>query len=286
MVERMYEMWKQLITLISSIKRSKLKDDDPDSAIDSFARFAQLSAHLLKTSSLVSMTSFTAFSIINRSQVSFMSIPSFHTSPTNRLVTCWSTKYGQHIIGTPWTILSIVEFHPLCVKKPPTAGWARTSSCGAQSTIHPISLVRSSSFLGICDSSYSPVIDPGRLTHRNARTYSIKANHRSRRLQTHIHRKTKTSIRYHHSHRPFRPPTQSPRHHHLPENRLTHSIRSLHHLNKPVTGDRLLMLKSIGDGFESEVGVGVESGHHLGVAEERAVDVVGVEEGDMDAGKT
>lgn len=46
------------------------------------------------------------------------------------------------------------------------------------------------------------------------------------------------------------------------------------------------MLKSIGDGFESEVGVGVESGHHLGVAEERAVDVVGVEEGDMDAGKT
>lgn len=46
------------------------------------------------------------------------------------------------------------------------------------------------------------------------------------------------------------------------------------------------MLHSIRDGQKTEVGVAAESGQDTGVAEERAVDVIGVEEGDVDAGKT
>ncbi|MQM23410.1 hypothetical protein Taro_056474 [Colocasia esculenta] len=39
---------------------------------------------------------------------------------------------GQARVGTPFHTLSRVEFHPQCVRNPPTAGWASTSTCGAQ----------------------------------------------------------------------------------------------------------------------------------------------------------
>lgn len=46
------------------------------------------------------------------------------------------------------------------------------------------------------------------------------------------------------------------------------------------------MLNAIRDGLELEVRIAVEPGQHLGVAEEWAVDVFGVEEGDMETRKT
>ncbi|OAY75908.1 hypothetical protein ACMD2_18885 [Ananas comosus] len=49
---------------------------------------------------------------------------------------CCSAKKGQHSIGTHRT-LSSVEFHPLCVRNAPTAGWQSTSSCGHQFAMSP-----------------------------------------------------------------------------------------------------------------------------------------------------
>lgn len=101
---------------------------------------------------------------------SFMSTPTFHTSLTNLLLTCWSAKNGQHIIGTPATMLSNVEFHPLWVKKHPTDGCARTSSYGAHATRHPLSLAAVSS----SDGAVSPPASTmsGLITHRNGRPLS------------------------------------------------------------------------------------------------------------------
>ncbi|KAJ0546392.1 hypothetical protein HanIR_Chr08g0360441 [Helianthus annuus] len=80
--------------------------------------------------------------------------------------------------------------------------------------------------------------------------------------------------------------TQPTRKHHFPEKRFSDHIYSIHHFHEPVSRDRIFMLKSIRNRLESEVGVAAEPGQHLGVAEKRAVDVFGVEEGDTDARKT
>ncbi|GAV69189.1 hypothetical protein CFOL_v3_12690, partial [Cephalotus follicularis] len=44
-----------------------------------------------------------------------------------------SAYSGHAIIGTPFVTLSSAEFHPQCDKNPPTDGWLKISTCGAQS---------------------------------------------------------------------------------------------------------------------------------------------------------
>uniref|UniRef100_A0A0A9G6U5 Bx9 n=1 Tax=Arundo donax TaxID=35708 RepID=A0A0A9G6U5_ARUDO len=65
-------------------------------------------------------------------------------------------------------MLSTVEFHPLCITKAQTAGCANTSSCGAHSTIRPLSSISSSS-----PSGSSPDLKPrtrlGLTTQMNGR---------------------------------------------------------------------------------------------------------------------
>uniref|UniRef100_A0A0E0ETW3 Uncharacterized protein n=1 Tax=Oryza meridionalis TaxID=40149 RepID=A0A0E0ETW3_9ORYZ len=51
----------------------------------------------------------------------------------------WSDHCGTATIGTPALNPSVVEFHPQCVTKHPTAGCASTSSCGHHVTMSPLS---------------------------------------------------------------------------------------------------------------------------------------------------
>ncbi|MFS7941279.1 hypothetical protein Hanom_Chr05g00474391 [Helianthus anomalus] len=71
------------------------------------------------TTSLSTSSLFTSLSI---------SIATPHLVQLNQQFGNWSEKNGQQIIGTPLEILSTVEFHPLCVKNPPTDGWFITCS--------------------------------------------------------------------------------------------------------------------------------------------------------------
>ena len=78
---------------------------------------------------------------------------------------CWSPKNGLQRIGTPGHTLSMVEFHPQCVKKPPIKGWFSTSSWGHQLTIRPLSLVSNLNSSGnIVD---SPTTKSGLIIHKN-----------------------------------------------------------------------------------------------------------------------
>ncbi|WVZ09859.1 hypothetical protein V8G54_014389 [Vigna mungo] len=70
-------------------------------------------------------------------------------------------------MGTPATKLSRVEFHPLCVKNPPMALCASTSSCGAHPTMNPLSLVPSSNSAATRSSLSFPATISGRITHKN-----------------------------------------------------------------------------------------------------------------------
>ncbi|BAF21641.1 Os07g0503200 [Oryza sativa Japonica Group] len=83
---------------------------------------------------------------------------------------CCSAYSGHGAIGTPCHRLSSTEFHPPCVTKPPMAGWARISFCGAHvGHTMPLPLVlsrnpsgRSSSrfaSVGCSDPSGAPVPD-------------------------------------------------------------------------------------------------------------------------------
>nr|ACF84670.1 unknown [Zea mays]ACG28697.1 hypothetical protein [Zea mays] len=54
-----------------------------------------------------------------------------HATSSNALSGC-SAYSGHGAIGTPCHRLSSTEFQPQWVTKPPTAAWARISSCGAQ----------------------------------------------------------------------------------------------------------------------------------------------------------
>ncbi|KAG2650177.1 hypothetical protein PVAP13_1NG203538, partial [Panicum virgatum] len=56
--------------------------------------------------------------------------PTPHTSQAYLQLVYWSENPGQDTIGTPAATPSHVEFHPLCVRKQPTAGWRSTCSCG------------------------------------------------------------------------------------------------------------------------------------------------------------
>ncbi len=63
--------------------------------------------------------------------------------------TIWSESFGHPIIGTPIAMLSIIEFHPQCVRNPLTIGCARIWSCGAQEKYtKPLSFVLSKKPLG------------------------------------------------------------------------------------------------------------------------------------------
>uniref|UniRef100_A0A6N2JZ91 Uncharacterized protein n=2 Tax=Salix viminalis TaxID=40686 RepID=A0A6N2JZ91_SALVM len=68
-------------------------------------------------------------------------------------------------IGTPEEMLSIVEPHPLCVRKPPIEGWLRTSSCGHQLQIKLLSFV--SSVYSGGNIAESPATISGLIIHRN-----------------------------------------------------------------------------------------------------------------------
>ncbi|KAM3690686.1 hypothetical protein ACB098_09G142200 [Castanea mollissima] len=120
-------------------------------------------------------------STVDLSHVSFISSPIFHPSLTHLLLSWWSPNNGQQIKGTPAPMLSKIEFQPLWVKNPPTAEWARTSSCGAQSTTNPLSFVASSSSIGIMSSPFTPSIISPRITNKNdmpllIRPYQISNN--------------------------------------------------------------------------------------------------------------
>ena len=81
---------------------------------------------------------FIIISMVDLSHVSFISSPILHPSLSHLLLRWWSPNRGQQIIGTPASMLSKIEFQPLWVKNPPTAGWTRTSSCEAQSTTNSL----------------------------------------------------------------------------------------------------------------------------------------------------
>jgi hypothetical protein len=66
----------------------------------------------------------------------------------------------------------------------------------------------------------------------------------------------------------------------------SNNVYSIHHLIKPVTGDRVFMLKSIRDHLKFEVGVAFETGQYMVVTEERAMNVARVKKCDINAGKT
>uniref|UniRef100_A0A7N0TXG3 Secreted protein n=1 Tax=Kalanchoe fedtschenkoi TaxID=63787 RepID=A0A7N0TXG3_KALFE len=75
---------------------------------------------------LYAITFRTSFSTPSLFTSESISIPTPHLLQENQQFVCCSAKNGQHIIGTPALILSIVEFHPQCVRNPPTDGWLRT----------------------------------------------------------------------------------------------------------------------------------------------------------------
>uniref|UniRef100_J3KUN4 Uncharacterized protein n=1 Tax=Oryza brachyantha TaxID=4533 RepID=J3KUN4_ORYBR len=64
--------------------------------------------------------------------------PTRHTSEMYMAFTVWSDHCGTATIGTPALSASVVEFHPQCVTKHPTAGCASTSSCGHHATMSPL----------------------------------------------------------------------------------------------------------------------------------------------------
>lgn len=75
----------------------------------------------------------------------------------------WSPNCGQQIIGTRPRMPSITELRPQWDRNPPTAGWSRTSSCGAQPTMHALS-----SFSRVPTKSLSfSATESGRHTHKN-----------------------------------------------------------------------------------------------------------------------
>nr|TKW31283.1 hypothetical protein SEVIR_2G095360v2 [Setaria viridis] len=96
--------------------------------------------------------------------------PVRHTWSTYLAFPIWSPKNGRHSIGTPAHTPSSVEFHPQCVQKPPTAGCARTSSCGAQLTTTPRPRVAASKPSGReIEDGGAPRTRPGRSTQRKGR---------------------------------------------------------------------------------------------------------------------
>ncbi|KAL4592103.1 hypothetical protein LXL04_005087 [Taraxacum kok-saghyz] len=73
--------------------------------------------------------------------------PTPNTSTTNFSFKNWSANCGHVTMGTPPHTPSSIEFHPQCVKNPPTEGWDNIKTCGAHPRIKnpsPLSLILSS----------------------------------------------------------------------------------------------------------------------------------------------
>ncbi|KAH7314876.1 hypothetical protein KP509_21G025200 [Ceratopteris richardii] len=75
-------------------------------------------------------------------------------------------KYGQHSIGTPCAIASMIEFHPQCVMNPPMDGCASTSTCETHSTISPLPSHLDKMALSSDVDMVAPSMRSGRQTHR------------------------------------------------------------------------------------------------------------------------
>ncbi|OAY72349.1 hypothetical protein ACMD2_23657, partial [Ananas comosus] len=151
---------------------SKFAKEGPPSC----AAFAAMSFHSMALLFISFPFSPPMISLINPS-TSFLftspsiSIPIPHSAHYLQLVCC-SAKKGQHSIGTPPHTLSSVEFHPLCVRNAPTAGWQSTSSCGHQFAMSPLSFVPSTNSGG--STAASPLTRSGLMIHRNS--YSLFAS--------------------------------------------------------------------------------------------------------------
>uniref|UniRef100_A0A0A8YH60 Uncharacterized protein n=1 Tax=Arundo donax TaxID=35708 RepID=A0A0A8YH60_ARUDO len=65
----------------------------------------------------------------------------------------WSDHCGIATIGTPMHSPSIVEFHPQCVTKHPTASCASTCSCGLHVTMSPLPFTLFTKLSGIFEVS-------------------------------------------------------------------------------------------------------------------------------------
>nr|CAB3449601.1 unnamed protein product [Digitaria exilis] len=102
--------------------------DDPLGPVASSASFFHLAA-LLRISSLP-ITSLTRSATCSLLTSASSRTPTPHASQAYLQLVYWSANTGQHAIGTPSARLSHVEFHPLCVRKHPTAGCFSTFSCG------------------------------------------------------------------------------------------------------------------------------------------------------------
>ncbi|KVI07928.1 hypothetical protein Ccrd_013714 [Cynara cardunculus var. scolymus] len=109
-----------------------------------------------------SITSFLISSLFTSLSIS---IATPHLLQLNQLFGCWSAKNGQQSIGTPLEMLSIAEFHPLCVKNPPIDGCFRTCSWGHQLAKNPLSFVSTKKSGG--STALSPITRSGRIIHKN-----------------------------------------------------------------------------------------------------------------------
>lgn len=109
-------------------------------------KFDSLIPHLFQlSSSLINSLIFSAtcWSLPADNGSSHSLIPTFQSSATNFLLLNWSCATGLQIIGTPHHTLSTVEFYPLCVMNPPTAGFERTRIWLHHRMINPLSPISS-----------------------------------------------------------------------------------------------------------------------------------------------
>ena len=140
--------------------------EEPHSLMQSStSSFKFLALSLIASPSFPAISLLIAFSISPLSNSFSNSRPTLHTWLTYLAFTLWSPKHGLHIIGIPSQILSRVEFQPQWLKNPPTALCAKTSFCGAQFTMQPLSPTVS---LKIWDNTsfFEPRIESGRNTHK------------------------------------------------------------------------------------------------------------------------
>ncbi len=135
----------KLRELTSSKKWTKFFHDDPSGLV-------AISTILLSSSTFFLITWPLVSPINNRITLSISSCPTrvhdstrvassevlgtdsamSKTSTHSMRFSMWSAQIGHPIMGTPMAILSVIEFHPHCVRCPPTAGFARICNWGAQ----------------------------------------------------------------------------------------------------------------------------------------------------------
>ena len=84
--------------------------------------FKRAALSLISSPSLSTISVLIAFSTSSAFAPISNCNPVFQTSITYLAFTIWSPKQEEQIMGTPSHMLSKVEFQPLWVKKPPTAG--------------------------------------------------------------------------------------------------------------------------------------------------------------------